>query len=130
MKAITEDIRNTIIVLTNKNHSSRHIATQLAIHYSTVSRVRRDNLSNVLKSSGGRPSKLTATDKRRVVRMVTSGEVDTATQARQQLSSVIGADISTKTVVRALNEAGMKAATKQKKPKLRPHHIRQRLEFA
>jgi transposase len=130
MKPISQDIRNDIITLINNGHSIRQVAKQLGIHYSTVSRVRRDNSCNVKKSRGGRPSKLTATDKRRVVRMITSGEVDTATQAKQQLCNAIDTNISTKTVVRELKKAGMKATTKQKKPLLLSRHIRQRLEFA
>ena len=38
--------------------------------------------------------------------------------------------LSTQTVHRALKEAGLKAATKKKKPQLLPRHICQHLDFA
>ena len=38
--------------------------------------------------------------------------------------------VHTDTVRRALKEAGLKAATKKKKPQLLPRHIYQRLDFA
>lgn len=39
-------------------------------------------------------------------------------------------ELSAETVRRALKEVGMEAVAKQKKPRLLPRHIRQRLDFA
>jgi transposase len=62
--------------------------------------------------------------------MITSGKADTAVQAAQELKDTVGAETSAKTVRRALNEAGLKASAKKKKPRLLPRHVRERMDFA
>ena len=61
--------------------------------------------------------------------MITSGKVDSATQVARELRDISNAEVSAETVRRALKEAGLKAATKKKKPRLLPRHICQHLDF-
>src|SRR5690349_24450702 len=83
---IPKNIRNSSISLIDDGRSSREIEAQLGVSYSTVSRVRAEARQDAQKCRGGRPTKLTATDERWVVRMVTKGEVDNAAQAARQLT--------------------------------------------
>ena len=98
--------------------------------HTTVDKVRASARPDAQKRSAGRPAKLTGVDKRRLVRMITSGKADTAVQAAQELKDTVGVEASAKTVRRALKEAGLKASVKKKKPRLLPRHVRERMDFA
>lgn len=130
MKPISEETHNNIISLLDSGLSSRKIGAQLGVNPVTVGRVRARTRPDMQKSRGGRPAKLTATDKRRLVRTITSGKADTAVQLAQELKDTTEVEVSAKTMCRSLKEAGLKAASKKKKPRLLPKHIRQRLDFA
>jgi transposase len=130
MKHISEETHNSIVSLLDTGLSSHKIEAQLGVSHSTVDRVRAKARPGAQKSLGGRPAKLTATDKRRLVHNVTSGKADNAAQLTRELKNATNINVSTDTVRRALKEAGLKAVVKQKKPRLLPRHIRQRLDFA
>ena len=130
MKPISEETRNCIISLLDSGLSSRQIGAQLGVSHTTVHRVRADARSDAQKPPAGRPAKLTGVDKRRLVRMITTGKTDTAVQAVKELKDTVGMDISVNTVRRALKEVGLKASAKKKKPRLLPRHIRERMDFA
>jgi transposase len=130
MKPIPQEIRNSIIALLDSGLSSRETATRMGVSHTTVNRVRAEARPTAQKRQSGRPAKLKATDKRMLVRMITSGNVGTAAQATQELNNNTNAGVSAYTVRRALKEVGMKAMVKEKKPRLLPRHIRERLDFA
>lgn len=130
MKPISEQTYNNIVSLLDHNLSLRQIATQLGISKSTVSKVRNESRSNIQKSQGGRPPKMTTADKRQLSRLAILGKANTAGKLAQQLKNATKVDVSADTVRRALKETGMKAITRKKKPKLQPRHIQQRYEFA
>ena len=74
--------------------------------------------------------KLKTTDKRRLICTITSGKVDNAVQQlTRELRDVSNIDVSAQTVRHALKEAGLKAATKKKRPRLLSKHIHQRLDL-
>jgi len=91
----------------------------------TIDRIREKLRTDIQKSRGGRPTKLKATDKRRLLRTITSGKADNAVQLTRELRDVSNIEVSTQTVRRALKEVGLKAATKKKKPRLLPRHVHQ-----
>jgi transposase len=130
MKSISKEISNNIISLLDKGLSLRQIATELGVSHSTVMRERLKARPNIRKDQGGRPPKLTVADKRRMVRTITSGNVKSAAQLARELKNSTMIDVSADTVCRTLKEAGLRAITKKKKPRLSPRHIRQRLDFA
>jgi transposase len=130
MKPISEATHANIISLLNSGLSSCQTAIQLGLSHMTVCRVRAATKINIQKNQGGQPAKLTAVDKRRLVRMITSGKADTAVQAAQELQDATGVEVSHGTVRNALKEAGMKAVVKKKKPRLLPRHIQQCMDFA
>ena len=102
--------------------TTRKIAAQLRVSQSTVSRVRKESGESVQQSRSGRPAKLTTRDKRKLVQLVCSGKADNATQMKNELKNITGTNISNDTVCRTLKQAGMKAITKKKKPRLLPRH--------
>ena len=60
--------------------SSRKIEAQLHVGHATVDRIRLNFCPEVHKRCVGRPVKLTSTEKRKLVRAITSGKADTAAQ--------------------------------------------------
>jgi transposase len=130
MKPISKQLHSSIISLLDAGLSSCQIAAQLGVGHSTVDRVRAATRPDLQKHQAGRPAKLTATNKHRLVHMIITGKADTAAQLTRELYNSAGMELSTKTTRRALREAGMKAVTKKKKPRLLPRHISQCLDFA
>ncbi len=120
MRPLSDSTRNSIIWHLQNGHSSHQIARLLGVGHGSVDRVRLLQLPDVHKSNGGRPQKLTAADKWVLVRTITSGKVDTAVQAAQELKICRNITVSASTVRRALKYAGLKAGPKIKKPKLQP----------
>jgi len=125
MKPISKEISNNIITLLDSGLSLRQIGLQLGVSHLTVRRVRDKARPNIQKGQGGRPTKLTITDKRKLLRMVMSGKADTAVQLLQELKMSTDTTVSAETICRTLKGAGMKAVVKKKKPQLLPRHIRQ-----
>ena len=130
MPRISDKTRSDTISLIDASLSTRKIARQLGVSHMTVNRVRAKARPHAQKRRGGRPAKLTATDKRRLVRKITSGEADNAVQLTRQLNDATSVECNPQTVRRALKEAGLKAVVKKKRPRLEPRHIAQRHKFA
>lgn len=130
MKKLSVAKQNSIIKLLEAGLSSRKIAVQVGVGRVSVDNIRKEFMPNAEKPPKGRPRKLSAQDKRRLVRQVTSGKADTATQVMRDLCSTTKMEISAQTVRRALKEAGLKSVTKKKSPRLLPRHVKERYEFA
>ena len=92
--------------------------------------VRKNHRPNMSKSLGGCPTKLSESDARHAIRLISSGKADTAVQVHKVLQSITNQDFSVHTVRRKLKQAGMKSAVKKKRPFLSKHHQKQRLDFA
>src|SRR5262245_27205767 len=130
MKPIPEQVHSNIVSLLDAGLSSRQIAARLGVGRTTVNRVRAATRPDMQKCRAGRPAKLNAVGKRRLARTIISGKAGTATQLTQEPRKTTSMEISTETVRNALREAGLKAAPKEKKPRLLPRHRRQRMDFA
>ena len=83
------------------------------MNHMTVKSLRAKAKPDAQKCRGGRPAKLTATDERRLVRMVTKGEVDNAAQAARQLADIINKNVSVCSARCALKRAELKARSKK-----------------
>jgi transposase len=130
MKKISTDTRNAIVHLLETGLSARKVAERVGVCRATVNRVRAQTMPNAEKCPAGRPAKLTPHDKRKLVRLVTSGKADTATQLQKELQNTIGVYISAQTVRNALKKEGLRAVVKKKRPRLLARHIKSRYEFA
>jgi transposase len=73
---------------------------------------------------------LSKQNKRFCTRVITSGKLVTATAVVKKLRDDLNVEVSERTVRRALQEAGLEAMEKEKKPKLSAKNIKARLEFA
>jgi transposase len=116
MKPLSTDIHDSIVQMISNSVSSRKIAARLNISHTSVNSIRKQVIPDVSKPTSGRPAKLTATDKRWLVRTVTSGKADNAVQLTQELQNCAGINFSTNTVRRVLKEAGLRALARKKKP--------------
>ena len=115
MKHVSEQTRNDIISLLNKNLSLRKIAPKVGASTATVSRACNRFGHQDITNRGGRPGKLSHQDRRMAMRLVTSDKVDNAVQVAQELDTNINDHISAQTVRRTLKNMGTKAGVKKKK---------------
>ena len=130
MKKTSEQKVADILALLQQGVSIREVARRVPVSKSLVSKIRQKHSITTKTSKGGRPPKLSVQTKRLIVRKITSGECDTATEAQKILKNVQGINVHANTVRNALRKAGKKGAIKQKKPLLSARHTRLRLEFA
>ena len=130
MQPLTSTQKTQIILYLEQHLSNRAIASKMHLHHSTIGRYCSELLPNLPKSSGGRPSKLTTTDVRHAIRLITTGKADTAVQANQALSDITNNPVATQTLRNHIKKAGYKAVVKKKRPKLSKKHKKDRLDFA
>jgi hypothetical protein len=126
---ILEKVNHTLLLL-DLNHSAHSIYHQTHISPSAICKIRKKHHPTLQKSTGGCPKILSSIDLRHGTRLLTSGQVDTAPQLAHHLQEIKGRSISAQTVRCGLKSVGMKAAPKLKKPLLKPHYKRARMEFA
>lgn len=130
MHKITTALTNRVLALLDSGTSGAKISQELSLGLGTISRIRSQHRSYLPKSSGGRPVKLSSANidyARRVIRM---GKVDNAVQVAKALQDVTNQPISAQTIRRQLKSKGMRPVVKRKRPLLKPHHRRARMEFA
>jgi transposase len=130
MRPIPTNTKDNVFSLLSKGHSIRQVATHCGVGKSTVQELCKRHFEDMEVSCGGCPSKLSSQDKRFCIRAVTSGKLETATEAPKDLREQLNIKLSDRTVCRTLHEAGMKAMEKEKKPKLSAKNAKARLKFA
>ena len=79
---------------------------------------------------GGRPSKLSPTNQRRIVNQIITSKLDNAIQATNYTNTIIQKPVCPQTVRNALKINHLKAVVKAKKPFLKARHRQRRLRFA
>ena len=121
--------QNQILSMLDAGHSAGKIASATGYHISTISRLRSQHCSHIPKSAGGRPSKLSSTNIRHAVHLISSGKAGTAVDVAKTLSNITNQPLSAQTVRRSLKKAGMKAVVKKKKPFLKQRHRKARMDF-
>jgi len=130
MCSISDDTYNNILSLLEQGVSIRKIADQHHISKSKIQKIRAEYLPNLISSQGGRPTKLSAQNKRFCIREIISGRSKTGTDVRKRLEADTGIKVCDRTVRNAFREAGLAAVEKETKPMLSPANIKARLEFA
>lgn len=129
MKPISNDKENSVVQLLSQNLSVRKVATQVGVSTATVSRVMKKHAPDHVWKMG-RPPILSDTDKRKILRDITSGRCDTTKQVSTKLAQDMSITVSPTTIRRVLKEGGLYAAPKTKKPLLSKKHCQSRLDFA
>jgi transposase len=130
MKPIPDSVRANILSLSESSLSSHKIASKTGLGKSTVARVIREVQPEKENTKLGCPSKLSSTDRRRIISSITTGRAENAVQATHLINSALSHPISPQTVWNVLKAASMKAIVKKKKPLLSIKHRRRRLAFA
>jgi transposase len=130
MKNKHRDIKNNALSLLKNNNSIRKVAKICGVGKSTVQEWWNKHLSNLKKNLGGRPTKLSLETKHACIRAITSGGYKSPNAITTMLSKDLDIKVNSRTVRRALNEGGLKAAEKEKKPRLSEANIKAWLDFA
>jgi len=130
MQKISNQKRTDAVALLNQGLSYKKIAAKLSISKSTVRNIRKSLAPARQNPRAGRPKLLSSRDEQFIIRKITSGEADTAVEARQSIEECHRIQVSADTVRRTLKNSGLRARAKVKKPYLKPQHIKARLEFA
>lgn len=128
MKPISIDKENAVTQLLSEGLSICKVASRVGVSVATVGRKAQKLPGENRKP--GRPCKLSDTDKRKILRDITSGNYDTAAGISRGLAHDMSMAVSPTTVRRVLKEGGLRAAPKVKKPMLSLRHRNARLEFA
>ena len=129
-KALSYSKVQSVLAKLDSGLSITKISTATGVSVGTISNICSEHRPNLPKSSGGRPAKLTPTDVRHTVCLVTSSNSATATQTTQELKSITGTSVDHSTLRRHLCDAGLKAVVKQKKPLLTAAAKKACLQFA
>jgi len=128
-KKIHKSLENQIASQLLQGKTSRNIATNLQVGKTTVQRIAK--AKNIqLKSKGGAKKKLTLRDEKFCARQIISGASKSVTELTKTLKENHDINVDRRTVARALNNRGLRAGEKKKKPGLSQKNIKARLEWA
>jgi transposase len=130
MQPLTPNQSSHILSLLVEGLSAHSIASSTGVSYSSITRLRSKHLPHLLKSSGGRPTKLSPSNIRYAQRLIGTGKVENAVQVTKALQDIINQPLSAQTTRRYLKQSGMKAVVKKKRPLLTKRHRKERLDFA
>ena len=123
-------VRNIVVSLLQSGLSYRQVADRLVLGYGTVQKIATVSGIERVRPKRGRPSKLSETTKRSIVRNVCSGKYDTAVQAARDLQTDQGITVNPQTIRNVLKSKGLRARHKVKKPAISLRNRKKRLEFA
>ena len=130
MKSLPHSLQKTIISMLNSHHSYTKIQAATGVARGSISKLASKHCSSLTKSLGGHPSKLSTTNIRHAIHLISSRKAETAVAIARSLAPIIGSSVSSQTVSYHLKKAALKAAVKQKKPLLTNKHTRARMDFA
>ena len=122
-------IQNDISAQLLQGKSTGEVAKLFGIGKSTVHRFSQAKKID-LKSKSGRKKKLSKRDEKLCARQIISGDSKSVVQLTKTLKTHHNINVSRKTVARALNNVGLQAGEKKKKPGLSQKNVKARLEFA
>ena len=114
MKCISQRVKTDILSWLKQGKSVRTTAKHFKVGKSTVHRIFKQN-NMVSPTKQGRPRKLTKRQEKLCASRIVSGESSSCTQLTKLLIENGEANVSRKTVARALNRRGLKAGEKKKK---------------
>src|SRR6266576_3354380 len=111
-------------------HSAHSIGSITSVHTSTIFRLCSKKCSELHKSSGGHPTKLSPANIHHAVYLITTRKAENAVQVTKTLKNITNQSLSPTTVRRHLKKAGMKAVVKTKCPLLSAKHHKAHLDYA
>jgi transposase len=117
------------IRLMSTGTSTRETAHQLKISPTTASNIYTNNKENMPTNKGGRPRKIRTETVNFLKLNMKHSLLKTAKEARDKANELLPEPVSTSTIRRRLQEAGLIAKRKVKRPALKQHHIKGRITF-
>ena len=130
MSKVSLSKKARIHALLSTGLSTRKVAHNEGVSQSTATRLY--NLQDTSRNyrdlpRSGRPRLFTERDERRILRLLSSGECETAVDIQRCLKSDYNVNVSADTVRRTLQRNGLVARVKRKKPLLRKNHVQNAL---
>lgn len=129
MKPISTSVKKAVIERAKMGDSSRKIANYLKISQRSVLRIIKKDESidqnQNLNKNKGRPKKISATEAKKLGRLLTTGRIKSTKEAVSMCTN----NVSRWTVQRALKSVGYKANIKKKKPKISAKNLKARKMF-
>ena len=119
-----------VLALLDSGTFGAKIPQELGLGLSTVSHIYSQHYSNLPKSSGGCPVKLSSANINYNRCIMCMGKVNNAVQMAKALQDVTNQFISAQTVHCQLKSKDMRPVVKRKGPLLKSHHRRARIKFA
>ena len=119
-----------VLALLNSGTSGAKIPQDLGLGLGTMSHIYSQHHSNLPKSSGVCPVKLSSANINYGRCIICMSKVDNAVQMAKALQDVTDQFIFAQTVHCQLKSKDMRPVVKRKGPLLKPHHRRARIEFA
>ena len=110
--------------------SASSISAFTGVHLSTISILCFKERSELQKSTGGHPKKLSPSNIHHAIHVISTQRTENAVQATKTLSNIINQPLSPSTTRLHLKKAGMKAVIKTKCPLLSARHRKACLYFA
>jgi transposase len=129
MRSLSLALKNTILTMLDAGHSAHSISSTTGVHTSTITRLHSKECSELQKSSGGCPKKLSPANICHAVHLINSRKAENAVQDTKALSNITNQSLSPSTVRLHLKKAGIKAVVKAKCPFLKAKHCKARLDF-
>ncbi|KIJ18249.1 hypothetical protein PAXINDRAFT_40010, partial [Paxillus involutus ATCC 200175] len=122
--------KNNILTMLDSGHTAHAIASTTGLNVSTISRLCAKERSDLQKSTGGRPSKLSPTNVCHAIHLISTCRAENAVQVTKALTNIINQPLHPNTVCQHLKKTGMKAVVKRKRPILSARHRKAWLDFA
>ena len=116
MLRLSKEKIDNIKALLESGYSYNEITKRCKVSVASVSRIKLKYLAQLPYSTAGRKKVLTDKDISHRVRLMTSGKIKTVTKLRKDLMDNYNINVSERTLRRRLNEAGLKATHRVKKP--------------
>jgi len=89
MRSLSTTQKNTILSQLDAGHSIHSIASTIGVGIATISRLRSKQHSDLQKSTGGHPTKLSSANIRHAIHLISTQKAETAVEVTKTLSSII-----------------------------------------
>ena len=130
MRPLSVDKLNIAIFRLHSGQTTCQISSSTGVSIGTISKICSEHCSDLPKSSGGYPVKLSPANIHHAINFITSGKAETAVQVSKALQPITNQPVIPQTVCRYLRRTGMKAVVKKKKLLLSQKHRKERMDFA
>ena len=118
MRPLSVDKLNIVISRLHSGQTPCQISSSTGFSIGTISKIHSEHFSDLPKSSGDYPVKLSPANVCHAVNFITSGKAETAVQVSKALEHITNQPVTPQTVCKHLRRPGMKAVVKKKKPLL------------